>query len=77
MSHIYHNGDLVWDGDDLRRAHGSRKPLLRIVPDAVYPGMWRVEHPDGSLSVMVTRRRAKEAGRSIALRELNLLAQAS
>jgi len=35
----------------------------RIVPDAVYPGMYRVRRPDGSLSDMVNLTRAKDAAR--------------
>jgi len=33
----------------------------RIVADAVYPNMWRVAYPDGSLSDMVNLSRAKDA----------------
>ena len=27
----------------------TKTPLLHIVPDAVYPGMWRTRSPDGRL----------------------------
>lgn len=38
------------------------KPLPDgIVPHAVYPGMYRLVDPDGSLSVMVNLARAKDA----------------
>ena len=39
----------------------SRNPIFRVVPDAVYPGMWRVVLPDGSLSDMANLTRAKDA----------------
>jgi hypothetical protein len=32
-----------------------------IVPDAKWPGMYRLRLPDGSLSVMVNLTRAKDA----------------
>jgi hypothetical protein len=48
-----------WHGDVLLGA--DRKPLLRIVPDAKWPGMWRVEFPDGRLSDLTNRTRAKDA----------------
>ena len=40
---------------------GSQKPIFRVVPDAVYAGMWRVVLPDGSLSDMANLTRAKDA----------------
>jgi hypothetical protein len=50
---------LDWKGDNLFCA---RKKVLGIVPDAKYPGvMWRVRYPDGTLSDMVNRSRAKDA----------------
>ena len=36
-----------------------RRP--KLVPDAVYPGMWRVQWPDGRLSDMANLTRAKDA----------------
>src|SRR6478735_4948201 len=33
----------------------------RIVPDAKWPGMYRLRRPDGSLSMMVNLTRAKDA----------------
>jgi len=39
----------------------SRKPIFRVVPDDFYPDMWRVMHPDGSLSDMANLTRAKDA----------------
>jgi hypothetical protein len=40
---------------------GRKWSGIRIVPDAKYPRiMWRVEYPDGTLSEMVNRARAKD-----------------
>ena len=40
----------------------ASKPLpAGIVPNSVYPGMYRVVRPDGSLSIMVNLTRAKDA----------------
>ena len=36
------------------RAHG------RLVPDKIYPGMWRVVGPSGTLSDIVNETRAKD-----------------
>jgi hypothetical protein len=46
----------------------SRARLVRVVPDARYPGMWRVALGDGSLSDMVNLTRAKDAAAAIAER---------
>jgi len=37
----------------------------RIIPDAKYPGMYRIRRPDGSLSDMVNLTRARDALRSM------------
>jgi hypothetical protein len=60
---------LTWVGDEL--VYG-RRTLLRIERDGTYPEMWRVRHPDGSLTDIVNRTRAKDAAVSIALRLLNM-----
>ena len=39
----------------------SAKPLAWIEPDAVYPGMWRLRHPDGELSDIANLTRIKDA----------------
>lgn len=41
-----------------------------IVPDTKYPSMWRVRNPDGSLSDMVNRTRAKDAAQSMCERAM-------
>ena len=50
------------------RTNGSRWELVtagrvvaKVVPDAVYAGMWRIDLGDGALSDMVNLTRAKEA----------------
>lgn len=48
----------------------GQSPMLKIVPDKVWPGMWRILHRD-CLSDMVNLSRAKDAGFSIALGVLN------
>src|SRR5262245_61072474 len=42
--------------------------LIRVVPDALWPGMWRIVRHDGLLSDMVNRDRAKDAAAAIAER---------
>ena len=41
-------------------------PSRIFVPDKTYPGMWRVVRPDGSLSDMVNKSRAKDAAWGVA-----------
>jgi hypothetical protein len=42
--------------------YGTNRTLLaRVVPDSIYPNMWRIEWPDGSLSDIVNVARAKDA----------------
>jgi hypothetical protein len=43
----------------------AKAPLVRVVPDGRYPGMWRVEMPDGRLSDMTNLSRAKDAAVAI------------
>jgi hypothetical protein len=35
--------------------------MTELIEDLVYPGMWRVKWPDGEISDMVNKTRAKEA----------------
>jgi hypothetical protein len=62
--------DLFWKDNNLYRL-GSKQVLLSIVPDDKYPNMYRVVRPDGSLSSMANRTRAKDAGMAMALQGLN------
>ena len=57
-----------WKGDNLY--YGPRK-ILRIVRDQKYPNMWRIEFPDGKLSDMVNRTRAKDAAMAHGLRMID------
>ena len=50
----------------------TKTPLLHVVPDTVYPGMWRIiRSPDGRLTDMANLTRAKDAAVFIALEILN------
>jgi hypothetical protein len=44
----------------------GHRPVLRIEPDMVYSGMWRVRLPSGALSDMANLARAKDAATDIA-----------
>jgi hypothetical protein len=46
----------------------TQTPLVRVEPDSVYPGMWRVVWPDGRTSDMVNLARAKDAAMALAER---------
>jgi hypothetical protein len=59
---------LQWNGSKL--CFGNRV-VASIEPDAKYPSMWRVRLPDGTLSDMLNRTRARDAARSLALAQLN------
>jgi hypothetical protein len=60
----------MWYGDRLLLRAG-RRLLSAIEPDAEWPGMWRVRLPDGRLSDMANRTRAKDAAQLVALATLN------
>ena len=57
------------DGDSWVLLCGRRK-LGRVVPDKVYPGMWRSTMPDGGLSDMANLTRARHALMHSARREI-------
>jgi hypothetical protein len=46
-------------------------PLLHVIRDKTYQGMWRIRFADGSLSDMTNLTRAKDAARCIAQTTLN------
>jgi hypothetical protein len=54
--------NLTWHGDVLQF---GRREVARVVPEA--KAMWRVQMPDGRLTDMVNRTRAKDAAMSLAL----------
>jgi hypothetical protein len=60
----YKSHNLSWRRNDLRCAG---KTVVGIAPDRTYTGMWRVVLPDGRLSDMANRARAKDAAMTIAL----------
>jgi hypothetical protein len=70
MTTIHPAKNLEWKGDGLY-LNGKGKPILTIAPDGKHPTMWRVRLPDGRLTDMVNRTRAKDAAISIALGILN------
>jgi hypothetical protein len=53
----FHRGAL-WKGS---RLFFRGRVVASIVPDKQWPGMWRVQLPDGHLSDVVNRSRAKDA----------------
>ena len=61
--------NMHWEGGRLK----FRRQLsgYSIVPDQKYPTMWRVRRPDGTLSDMVNRTRAKDAAMLMLGRDLN------
>jgi hypothetical protein len=74
MCTVVGRGKLNWrktaDGGYALHLGRSKKALLTVLPDAVYPGMWRVLCR-GEQSDMVNLSRAKDAGYSIALALVN------
>jgi hypothetical protein len=74
MSTVVSRNKLNWgktpDGSYALHLGRSRNPLLSVLPDAAWPGMWRVLHA-GRSSDMVNLTRAKDAAFSIALGLLN------
>src|SRR5262249_748168 len=45
---------------ELHRVPKPAREHVRLVPDKIYPGMWRVVGPSGTLSDMVNKRRAQD-----------------
>jgi hypothetical protein len=68
MTRIYSRHSLTWHGNALKL---DRRELARIVADANWPNMWRVQLPDGQLTDMLNRTRAKDAAFGLALATLN------
>jgi hypothetical protein len=66
---VYGRDDLIWDGGELQLNRG--RVLATVVPDEIWPGMWRARLPDGHLADMVNLSRAKDAAVSLALAALN------
>ena len=66
---IYSVADLHWRDHELHLKTG--RLLATIEPDVTYPKMWRVRLPNGHLTDMVNKTRAKDAAISLALTALN------
>lgn len=72
MPRVYANEDLEWRGNRLTARDGGRRaPSVEIVADTDWPRMYRIKLPDGSLTDMLNRARARDAARSILLAILN------
>jgi len=70
MPHEFRNPDLEWNGNTLRVRWG-KYPTVDLVPDPVYPKMWRVRYPDGKRSDILNRTRARDAAKTILCAILN------
>jgi hypothetical protein len=66
--------DQQWKGQELFL---GRKRIASVIPDGRYPGMWRVQRSDGSLTDMVNLTSAKEAAMVLALASLNGMQEAA
>ena len=42
-----------------------KAPLVQVVPEQAFPGLWRIQHPDGRLSDFGNLSRVKDAGAAI------------
>lgn len=65
---IYGRRHLLWRGDKLC---AGRTILLRLVTDARWPQMRRIQYRDGRLSDLLNVARARDAAMATALREIN------
>jgi hypothetical protein len=68
---MFDTKDLQWKGNRLTMLTRKSVPVVEIVPDDHWPSMWRVKRPDGSLTDMVNRTRARDAADAILLGILN------
>jgi hypothetical protein len=69
---VFSRRDLKWrrEGTDDVLYCGRRR-VLRLVPDATYPNMWRVAYPDGELGDLKNLTWARHEGARVALSLLN------
>jgi hypothetical protein len=58
---------------DERLYLGTRSSNYSIVPDEYYPQIWRVRRPNGSLSDMSNRTRAKDAAMTMLDKDLKAI----
>jgi hypothetical protein len=61
--------DFEWRGDKLM--FGARNTKAKIIPDSMWPGMWRVEYPAGVISDMTNLSRAHDAAIYLVMDHLN------
>ena len=66
----YRRRNVKWIGNAVHH-HSGGSPVLAIVPDGTWPGMWRVALPDGSLTDMVNLSRVRDAAIDWAVSWLN------
>ena len=62
--------ELTWkfvDGIHTLHRGGLKTPAISVVPDKIYPTMWRIKHRDGRLSDMVNLSRARDAAVALAV----------
>jgi hypothetical protein len=62
------NNSLVWRDDTL--TYRGRE-YARLIPDQVYPTMWRVRTADGAISDLRNRTRARDLARTLVLGAYN------
>ena len=62
--------NMIWR--DTRLFYFGRRTPYEIVRDETYSHMWRVKYPDGRLSDMVNRTRAKDAAMTMLDRDLRV-----
>jgi hypothetical protein len=67
--------ELIWKGDRLML--GTRNTGVKIIPDAKWSKMFRVEYPPGVISDMVSLTRARDAAVSIVAHHLSQEARVS
>jgi|GEM_PF-2309888 len=71
---MHDRNELFWKRDGVNwnlHRYGSKAVLARVVPDAVYVGMYRVRQNTGELSDMVNLTRARDAAGAIIVALLN------
>ena len=66
----YRRRNVKWIGNAVHH-HSGGSPVLAIVPDGTWPGMWRVALPDGSLTDIVNLSRVRDAAIDWAVSWLN------
>jgi hypothetical protein len=81
MTHRYGGSEFGFLREDVRGIavvlNGAKRPIIWVVRDATYPDMWRVQFPNGRLSTMANKVRAKDAALGHAAAILNGRAEAA